>query len=73
MGSMGSMKTTLDIHDDLLARAKRRVLDPSPLRPRYTLPDLRSGDPEAADPLERHTWPELRALIYGDSDIRRSP
>ena len=82
------MKTTLDIHDELLARAERRahetgrplralvedglrrVLDPSTFRPRYTLPDLRAGGPEAADPLERHTWPELRELIYGDPDIR---
>ena len=45
-------------------------LEPSPLRPRYTLPDLRAGDPEAADPLERYTWPELRELIYGDPGTR---
>ena len=82
------MKTTLDIHDELLVRAKRRaretgrplralvedglrrVLEPPPLRARYTLPDLRAGDPDAADPLERYTWPELRALIYGDPGTR---
>ena len=82
------MKTTLDIHDELLARAKRhardtgrplralveeglrRVLEPSPLPPRYSLPDLRAGDPDAADPLERYSWPELRELIHGDPGTR---
>ena len=82
------MKTTLDIHDELLARAKRharetgrplravveeglrRVLQPHPPRPRYSLPDLRCGDPETADPLERYSWPELRELIYGDPGTR---
>ena len=82
------MKTTLDIHDELLARAKRhaketgrplralvedglrRVLQPSPPRPRYALPDLRAGNPDAEDPLERYSWPELRELIYGDPGNR---
>ena len=76
------MKTTLDIHDELLSRAKhhakatgrplravvedglRRVLsEPEPTP--YALPDLREGDPEVPDPLERYSWPELRELIYG--------
>ena len=76
------MKTTLDIHDELLARAKnhakatgrplravvedglRRVLfEPEPTP--YVLPDLREGDPDLQDPLERYSWPELRELIYG--------
>ena len=85
------MKTTLDIHDELLARAKRharetgrplravvedglrRVLSPSTPHRRYKLSDLRAGDPRAADPLERYSWPELRDLIYdatGPSDRR---
>ena len=82
------MKTTLDIHDQLLARAKRhaqrtgrplravveeglrRVLStPAPRRP-YALPDLRTGDSDAADPLESYSWPELRELIYGDPGTR---
>lgn len=76
------MKTTLDIHDELLSRAKhlakatgrplravvedglRRVLsEPEPMP--YVLPDLREGHPDAPDPLERYSWPELRELIYG--------
>lgn len=79
------MKTTLDIHDELLTRAKRhaketgrplravveeglrRVLMSTTPRKNYRLPDLRAGDPEAADPLERYSWPELREMIYGDS------
>lgn len=82
MGSMGVVKTTLDIQDELLARAKqharstgrplravvedglRHVLS-TPAPPAYELPDLRVGDPEGADPLERYSWPELRELIYG--------
>ena len=82
------MKTTLDIHNELLARAKRRaretgrplravveeglrrVLSSSSSRPRYTLPDLRVGDPRAPDPLEQYSWPELRELIYGDPGTR---
>ena len=34
---------------------------------RYTLPDLRVGNPTAADPLARRSWAELRELIYGSS------
>ena len=66
---MGNMKTTVDIHDELLARAKRhaaetgrplravveeglrRVLSASPIRDRYTLPDLRTGDSRVSDRL----------------------
>ena len=82
------MKTTLDIHDELLSRAKRHaretgrplravveeglrnVLSSSPPHHRYTLPDLRVGDPRAPDPLEQYSWPELRELIYGDPGTR---
>ena len=82
------MKTTLDIHDELLVRAKRRakdqgrslralvedglrlVLAPPRVRRPYSVPDLREGDPQAPDPLERYSWPELRELIYGDPGTR---
>lgn len=82
------MKTTIDIQDELLARAKRVARETGrPLRavveeglravlasPRpvaeYRLPDLRRGDADAADPLERYSWPELRELIYGDPGTR---
>ena len=85
---MAHMKTTLDIHDDLLMRAKRHaratgrtlravvedglrmVLSAPSAHPSFELPDLRVGDPEAADPLERYSWPELRELIYGDPGTR---
>ena len=67
MGSYGVMKTTVDIHDELLARAKRHARDTGrPLRAlvedglrrvlsstdsgrRYKLPDMRVGDPGAAE------------------------
>ena len=80
------MKTTIDIHDELLARAKRHavetgrplravveeglrhVLSTSTRRDRYTIPDLRMGNSRAPDPLEQFSWPELREVIYGDSD-----
>lgn len=45
----------------------RRVLSPSHSGHSYVLPDLRVGDPAAADPLEQYSWPELRELIYGGS------
>lgn len=82
------MKTTIDIHDELLARAKRLAKETGqPLRAvvedglrlvcaapahtnRYSLPDLRRGDPDAPDPLANYAWPELRELIYGDSGTR---
>jgi hypothetical protein len=32
----------------------------------YTLPDLSVGEPGADDPLERMSWPELRAEIYAE-------
>ncbi len=82
------MKTTLDIHDELLARAEqhakatgrplhavvedglRQVLKPSNRRRKYTLPDLRVGDPHAPDPLARYSWPELLGLIYSDPGNR---
>ena len=84
----GDVKTTLDIHDELLARAKRharetgrplralvgdglrRVLPSAPPRTRYRLADLRAGDPDAPDPLEGSSWPELRETIYGDPGAR---
>ena len=82
MGSMGAVKTTLDINDELLSRAKhlakatgrplravvedglRRVLSEPEPKP-YVLPDLREGDPDVSDTLERYSWPELRELMYG--------
>lgn len=82
------MKTTLDIHDELLLQAKRHAkLTARPLRavveeglravlhstdylPSYRLPDLRVGDPAAADPLASYSWPELREMIYGDPGTR---
>lgn len=77
------MKTTLDIHDELLLRAKRhakitdrtlrsvveeglRLVLSAPSPKPYKLPDLRVGSPQAADPLERFSWPELRELIYSE-------
>ena len=82
------MKTTLDIHDELLARAKKHARRTGrPLRAvveeglrgvlarprtadRYRLEDLRVGNPDAEDPLDRYSWPELRELIYGDPGTR---
>lgn len=78
----------LDIHDELLLRAKRharetgqplhalvedglrRVLAASPPRARYRLADLRAGEPDAPDPLEGRSWPELRETIYRDTGAR---
>lgn len=88
MGNMGYMKTTLDIKDDLLIRAKKlakktgrplRAIVEDSLRAtllvaeepvKYELPDLSVGDANAEDPLERLTWQDLRAEIYGEPDSR---
>ena len=87
-GYDGSVKTTLDIHDELLLRAKRHaqrtgrplravveeglrqvLAEPSP-GPRYRLPDLSFGNAGDEDPLESHSWQDLRDIIYGDSETR---
>ncbi len=76
------MKTTLDIDDDLLARARRHARETgrplralvedglrrvlTPSRKQYRLADLRAGDPDAPDPLAAYSWPRLRDAIYGD-------
>lgn len=81
------MKTTLDIQDALLERAKRhakrvrrplRAIVEEGLRhvlsnraaAAYTLPDASVGDPNAADPLERLSWQDLREEIYGQPSPR---
>ena len=81
------MKTTIDIQDDLLARAKRharetgrplrvvveeglRLVLETPHRTGYILPDLSVGDPDRRDPLEQYSWPDLRSVIYGDTEPR---
>ena len=48
----------------------RLVLAPPQARRPYSMSDLRKGDPQAADPLERYSWPELRELIYGAPGTR---
>jgi hypothetical protein len=83
------MKTTIEIQDALLERAKRlakrshrplrsivedglrRVLaESAPASSSYRLPDASVGDPNADDPLERLSWQDLRAEIYGESSSR---
>ena len=78
----------IEIHDELLIRAKRHarktgrslravvedglrlVLEAPPIPSRYTLPDLRVGDPNSPDALEGKTWPEVRELIYESQGSR---
>jgi len=82
------MKTTVDIQDLLLDRAKRyarrsqqplravieeglrRVLAEERTADRFELIDASVGDPDVPDPLERYSWQDLRAEIYGDSPQR---
>ena len=83
LGSLGGVKTTIEIHDELLVRAKRHakqngrplravveeglrlVLSTPTTSPRYQLPDMSAGDPNAPDPLEAYSWQDLRETIYG--------
>lgn len=79
------MKTTIDIHDELLERAKRyakktgrtlrsviedglrhEISKTKSKKPYKLNPNLRTGKPGGPNPLEGLSWPELRALIYGD-------
>ncbi len=80
------MKTTIDLHDQLLVRAKRharesgrplravieeglrRVLSDSKPAANYAMPDLRTGNPNARNPLDAYTWPELCVAIYNEPD-----
>lgn len=47
----------------------RNLLPSSAPGGKYTLSDLRVGDPDASDPFEQYSWPELRSFIYGDPGI----
>ena len=65
------METTLDINDEA-----QTVRPADAARPRYRLPDLSVGDPGSRDPLEAHSWQDMRELIYGGtpgSSVGRSP
>lgn len=82
------MKTTIEIQDHLLERAKRfaqrshlplravveeglrRVLAEERPPERFELVDASVGDPHAPDPLERFSWQDLRAEIYGEPPAR---
>ena len=88
MGSLGVMKTTLDIQDELLVRAKlharktgrplsaifeeclRHVLLAAPIRNRYRLPDLSVGNASDRDPMEAHSWRDIRDMSYERQDAR---
>jgi hypothetical protein len=79
------VKTTVEINDQLFARAQRKAkregktmrslieeglrlcldADAEAVAERYVLPDRSVGDPDAPDPLESMTWPEVRDEIYG--------
>ncbi len=46
----------------------RQVLSTNYTREKYELPDLSVGNPDSRDPLEAHSWQNVRELIYGDSE-----
>ena len=50
----------------------RRVLSTAPSYEDegYRLPDCSVGDDCGPDPIRRHSWPELRSMIYGESEQR---
>ncbi|MDE0350422.1 MAG: hypothetical protein OXM56_12030 [Gammaproteobacteria bacterium] len=59
-------RTGFKVAGPLVEDGLRAVLASPPVENRYTLPDLRVGDPNDPDPLEQYSWPELRELIHGD-------
>lgn len=44
----------------------RQVLPADSTRQKYTLPDLSAGSPNNSDPLEAHSWQDMRELIHDD-------
>ena len=84
----GIVKTTLDIRDTLLERAKQLAMrQGQPLRAvveeglrlvleeqtPYVLEDFSVGDPDAPDPLESLTWQDILQEIYGAPVSKLSP
>ena len=39
-------------------------------RQEYTLPDMSVGNPDGRDPLEAHSWQDMRELMHGDRQAR---
>lgn len=50
----------------LVEEGLRLVLEAETQADAYRMPDLSVGEPGGDNPLERLTWSELRAGIYGD-------
>lgn len=59
MANMGLMKTTLDIHDELLSRAKRHARDTGSTL-RAVVEDGLRQVLDRADPTRKHVLPDLR-------------
>ena len=55
---------------EVIEEGLRRVLGTSDSDSRYRLRDLSAGSPTGVDPLESYSWPDLRAMIYGDRGSR---
>ena len=43
----------------------RLALSADSTHQKYTLPDLNVGNPDNSDPLESHSWQDMRELVYG--------
>ena len=48
----------------------RLVLPADAARQEYTLPDMSVGNPDGRDPLEAHSWQDMRELMHGDRQAR---
>ena len=59
MANMGQMKTTLDIHDELLSRAKRHARDTGSTL-RAVVEDGLRQVLDRANPIREHVLPDLR-------------
>lgn len=51
----------------------REVLAKEPIKNTYKMPDMSVGDPNGENPLKKYTWPQLRAIMYGEEEYEEEP
>ena len=54
--------------EELVEDGLRHVLSTAHPDEGYRLPDRSVGNGRHPDPVKRYSWPELRSMIYGESE-----